>query len=197
MQKISFFIVATTSVLILSITGCSSMLPVAKSNRYSPWESFEQAKAAFDKITPFQTTVNDLSAIGYDPYKTPNIKIHNYLDIIERFMPNATITKDDLDNGLRACIEATDACLAYEVELHKLQSKRYGSVFLDLFRFKRKAHKTGWRFSALVVIMDDIVVYKIWEGTPKLDEDEYKKNPLGILQDPADVATDAAVIGTF
>lgn len=59
----------------LLLSGCASMLPVSKTNVESTWESFDQAKAAFDKIHPHQTTRADLAALSFDPFKTPNIEI--------------------------------------------------------------------------------------------------------------------------
>ena len=177
--------------------GCGAMLPVSKSNVESTWETFEQAKAAFDKIIPHQTNRADLTALHFDPFQTPNIEILTYLDILQHFMPNSSIKIEEMDKGVQECIRAGERCQAYEIKLRKLHAERYGNVFLDLFRFKRQTHQTGWYFTALVVMVDDVVVYKLWSGKPQIDEDLYRKNPLGPLQEPADVATDAAVIGTF
>ncbi|MGV1100203.1 hypothetical protein ACUUL3_12460 [Thiovibrio sp. JS02] len=182
---------------LLVIPGCSGMLPVAKSTDNSQWDTFDQVKSSFDRITPFETTLDELQALGFDPYRTPNMQILNYLAIIEKFMPNTNITKQDLDNGLRGCIDAKTACIAYELKLQKIKSKRQGNVLLDMLRFKREAHQTGWRFSALIVMVDDVVVYKLWDGTPLIDGEVYKKNPLGPLQEPAEIATDAALVGTL
>jgi hypothetical protein len=182
---------------IFSISGCSALLPEARSHVESPWESFEYAKKSFDAIKPYTTTTSDLTTLGFTPFVTPNIKILSYLDIINRFMPNASITKEDIDKELLQCIGAKDTCHAYEISLHKVKSKRYGNVFLDLFRFKRKSHKLGWNFWALIVLKHDLVVYKIWSGQPKVDEYQYMKNPLGPFQEPAGLAKDAAVINTL
>lgn len=173
------------------------MLPEYRSTVESPWETFEQAKESFDKISPYNTTTGELANLGFAPFVTPNVKILSYLDIIDRFMPNASITKADIDKGILQCIEAKDTCQAYEIKLHKLRDERYGNVFLDLFRFKRKSHKYGWNFWALIVIRNEVVLYKIWGGQPKVDEYFYRKNPLGPLQEPAGLATDAAVWGTL
>jgi hypothetical protein len=181
----------------LLLSGCAAMLPVSKTNVESTWESFDQAKTAFDKILPQQTTRADLAALNFDPFKTPNIEILTYLDIVQHFMPNASIRIEDMDKGVQECIRAGERCQAYEIKLKKIRSERYGSVFLDLFRFKRQTHQTGWHFTALVVMVDEVVVYKLWSGKPQIDEDLYRKNPLGPLQEPADLATDAAVVGTF
>ncbi|HSR36818.1 MAG TPA: hypothetical protein VLL73_06510 [Desulfurivibrionaceae bacterium] len=196
MPRILVF-VAGLSFACLSLAGCSTMLPVSKTNVESSWETFEEAKAAFDKIIPYQTTRADLAALHFDPFKTPNIEILTYLDILKHFMSNASIKLEDMDLGVQECIGAGERCQAYEIKLRKIRSERYGSVFLDLFRFKRQTHQTGWYFTALVVMVDDVVVYKLWSGKPQIDEDLYRKNPLGPLQEPADVATDAAILGTF
>ncbi|HIJ78406.1 MAG: hypothetical protein OEY01_04305 [Desulfobulbaceae bacterium] len=182
---------------LFAFSGCSGLLPVAKTTAQSQWDTFGQLKSSYDQIIPFATTSEELNKLGFDPYKTPNIEILNYLSIIEKFMPNSSITKNDLDVGLKGCVEAKNACLAYELKLQKVKSKRHGNVVLDLLRFKRLSQQTGWRFSALIVLVDDLVVYKIWDGKPLIDEEIYKKNPLGPLQEPAEIATDAALVGTF
>jgi len=181
--------------LALNLTsGCSGLLPVAKTTDESRWESFDQVKASFDLIIPMETTKADLQKLGFDPYQTPNIQILNYLAIIDKFMPNTNITMADLPPGLRGCVEAKDSCLAYELKVQSIKSQRQGNVFLDLLRFKRQ---TGWHFSAFIVLVDDVVVYKLWDGKPRIEGEVYRKNPLGPFQEPADIATDAAVIGTF
>jgi hypothetical protein len=173
------------------------MLPVAKSTDEFRWESFDQIKASFDQITPLETTKADLRKLGFDPHQTANMQILNYLAIIQKFMPNTNITMADLPPGLRGCVEAKDSCVAYELKIQNLKSQRHGNLFLDLLRFKRQAHQSGWRFSAFIVLVNDLVVYKIWDGQPRIEGEIYKKNPLGPLQDPADLAEDAAVVGTF
>lgn len=189
--------IATLLTVSLVLGGCSAMLPVGRTTVESTWETFDQAKAAFDRIIPYQTSRADLAALNFDPFKTPNIEILTYIDIVQHFMPNTSIRIEEMDKGVQECIRAGERCQAYEIKLRKLHSERYGSVFLDLFRFKRQTHQTGWYFTALVVMVDEVVVYKLWSGKPQIDEDLYRKNPLGPLQEPADVATDAAIIGTF
>lgn len=185
------------SLVLCLAPGCGSMLPMAKTTDESRWESFEQVKASFDLITPFTSTKTDLQKLGFDPYQTSNIQILNYLAIIQKFMPNTNITMADLPPGLQGCIEAKDSCVAYELKAQNIRSQRQGNVFLDLLRFKRQAHQTGWRFYAFIVLVDDLVVYKIWDGQPRIEGEVYKKNPLGPLQEPVDIVTDPAVISTF
>ena len=42
---------------------------------------------------------------------------------------------------------------------------------------------TIWRFTALIVIEDDVLQYKIWSGTPKIAEQKVETKPLGPLQE--------------
>ncbi|MFA6499854.1 MAG: hypothetical protein WCV64_11060 [Desulfurivibrionaceae bacterium] len=177
--------------------GCSGMLPKTKTTDDSRWESFDQVKASFNLIIPFTTTKTDLQKLGFDPYQTSNIQILNYLTIIDKFMPNTNITLADLPPGLKGCVEATDSCIAYELKLQNIESQRQGNLFLDLLRFKRLTHQTGWRFSAFIVLVDDLVVYKLWDGQPRIEGEVYKKNPLGPLQEPVDIVTDTSVINIF
>lgn len=184
--------------LLLCLTsGCSGLLPVAKNTGESRWDRFDQAKASFDLITPTKTTGKDLQQLGFDPYQTANVQIHNYLAIIAKFMPNINITIDDLPPVLRGCIEAKDSCVAYEMKIENLKSQRHGNLFLDLFRFKRETTLTGWRFSAFIVMVNDLVVYTLWDGQPRIEGEMYKKNPLGPLQDPAELSKDLSVLGAL
>lgn len=181
----SVFLSVTMILLILmTSSGCSGgLLPSVKQTTKSPWQSFEEAKIAFDKIVPSQTTSQDLKRLGFDPFATPNVKLVTYLELTEKFLPNQSIRIEDLDPGVQACLRARETCQGYEVSPKVLNSNRYGNVFLDLFNFRRKQITTGWNFTALIVLKDDLVVHKIWGGEPNVSEFEDKKNPLGPLQD--------------
>lgn len=181
----SEFLSVTIIILILvTHSGCSgALLPSVKQTTKSPWQNFEEAKIAFDKIIPSQTTSQDLKRLGFDPFATPNVKLVTYLELTERFLPNQSIRLEDLDLGVQACLRARETCQGYEVSPKFLSSKRYGNVLLDLFNFRRKQITTGWNFTALIVLKDDLVVHKIWGGEPNVSEFEDKKNPLGPLQD--------------
>ena len=57
-----------------------------------------------------KTTVEDLKELGFDPFENPNIRVLNYLEITQRFIPNASIRLVDLHPAIRACLEAKTAC---------------------------------------------------------------------------------------
>lgn len=168
------------------LPGCSttSLLPNQKEIIVTPWNTFDEAAEAFNGITPYQTRKNDLQELGFTPQVTSNIKILNYLDIMERFMPNQSITKKDLAQGLQDCLADQEQCTAYEITIRKFDSQRHGNIFLDLFNFRRKTNINGWDFNALIVMKDGLVVYKLSSGAPMIEEFRDSKNPLGPLQSP-------------
>lgn len=168
---------------LMALSGCGSSLPKGEAKTQSPWQTFDEAKAAYDSIELQETTTDDLQELGFDPYSTPNVKILSYLDIIEVFSPNDSVKPADLPPSVLACIKAREQCLAYQATPSVSSSVRVGNVFLDLLKFKRERIRTGWSFNALVVINQGVVVYKIWSGVPSIDEMESHKNPLGPIQD--------------
>lgn len=159
------------------------MLPTDQRRARTPWKDFTEAQAAYDRIVPHKTSVADLREMGFDPAKTPNIRILTYLDLINRFIPNASISMNDLQPDVRACIESKDCCHAYEMVIDVTNNKRYGNVCLDMFGFVKKTHTTGWRFQALIIVKDDMVAYKIRSGEPHVDRHEKKVKPFGPFQE--------------
>ncbi len=58
-----------------------------------------------------------------------------------------------------------------------------GPYLADLVKFKRRTETTGWRFNALILLANDMVVYRAWGGQPFLNQVDVEINPLGPLQD--------------
>ena len=173
--------------------GCKNLFSHNESITVSHWKSYNEVNAAFGKIAPYHTTVEDLRTLGFHPKASPNVKILTYVDIVQTFLPNAAIHKEDLPDAVRACIEAKENSRAYLVELHDTRDKRHGNLFLDIFGFKRLTHVSGWEFKGLILIKDDLVVYKLSSGEPQVSRDENKVKPLGPLQEldinPSSAAT--------
>jgi len=168
----------------LFLCGCSSSayLPSAKETVRSPWGSFNEVKAAFDQIQPYQTDIAQLGNLGFTPESSPNIRILNHLDIMQRFLTNQSISLRDLDEGLQDCLAAKHICQAYEILIRQIDEERYGNVLLDLLNFRRKTSISGWEFKALVVLKGDLTVYTMYGGKPTINESRDQKNPFGPLQ---------------
>ena len=191
----AFAMCSLFAALVLMNTGCKSLFSSSSQKARTPWQNFEEAEIAFDKVIPHKTTVGELKHLGFDPNSTPNIKILTYLDLIQRFIPNASITISDLQPDVRACIESKDCCHAYELDIEITDNKRFGNLALDVFGFSRKTKTTGWRYKALVIVKDDVVAYKIRSGEPNVDRVDQKKKPLGPLQELDNLVL--KVIGAF
>ncbi len=164
------------------IAGCSALLPRSEAITDSPWQSFEEAQRAFEQIVPHKTTVADLKLMKLDPASNPNITILNYSDVLRRFIPSPSIDASSLDAGVQECVRAATRCQGYEIDHRVLRRNRYGNFWADIFNFKRKVDVVGWRFNAVVLITDDVVVYKLTGGQPAIHEHEESDTPLGPLQ---------------
>jgi len=171
--------------LVLLVASCSGALPKSEDKIKSPWRTFDEAFAAYEKIIINESTTADLSKLGFDPYLTANVKILSYLDLLVKFMPTNSIQMEQLPISVQSCLAKQKGCKAYEAHPGTVKRKRVGNAFLDLLSFKRRTIETGWRFNALIVIDDDVAVYKIWSGIPSVNSERFRKNPLGPLQGSA------------
>ena len=166
------------------LSGCSTaaLLPSAKDTVLSPWDCYAAVASAFERIVCYQTDSYALRNLKFSPDVTPNIQLLTHIDLLQRFLPNQSISLHDLDEGLRDCLAAQEDCHGYEICLRNIDSERYGNILLDLFNFRRQTKISGWEFRAIIVLKRNLVVYKISGGKPNIDEDQDRKNPLGPLQ---------------
>lgn len=74
------------------------------------------------------------------------------------------------------------ACRGFEIDQRVVKRDRYGSFWMDFLGFKRKVDVTGWHFRGMVLIKDQLVVYKLVGGQPMIHELEHSTNPLGPFQ---------------
>jgi hypothetical protein len=110
------------------------------------------------------------------------VSILSYSDVVQRFAVGSTIRPEELDPGIRQCLTAGKACTGYSIVLKRTSRKRIGNFWLDSLNFRRETDVTGWSFNALVLFVDDLVVYTLHGGQPRVHEKEMVRNPLGPLQ---------------
>ncbi len=164
------------------LSACSNLLPKASTDAVY-FQSFEQARQAVEAIVPGQTRVEDLRFLHLDTQQQPNTQILSYADILRRVFGGGVLSMNDLAPGIVRCIEAHDACRGLEFYISSIHKDRIGSFFLDFINFKRQTVTSGWRFNALVLSVDEVVVYRSWGGQPEVNEVQRQKNPLGPLQE--------------
>lgn len=172
----------------LGLAGCAALLPRGTVEVKGVWHSFDDARASFDKIVPYQTRVKDLEAIGIVPRVTPNITVLNYSDVLQRFVPSPVIDPNELDDPVRDCITAKTACSGYEIDQQFVKRERVGNFWADFFGFKRETDVLGWRFKGMVLIKGDVIIYKLVSGEPIISEKELNRNPLGPFQGAGEAA---------
>ncbi len=164
------------------LTGCQSLLPNTSTKTEVPWERFEDARAVIERIVPYQTRRENLAAEGLDPYRNPAVTLLTYTDIVQRFAVGAAVTPQELDRGIRECLSAGKRCVGYAIAARRTQRERIGNFWLDSLNFVREVDVTGWTFNALIILVDDQVVYTVYGGQPRIHEHEVVRNPLGPLQ---------------
>jgi hypothetical protein len=164
--------------------GCESALPHTRTVTDSPWEHFNEAQAAFDSIEVGKTTATDLEELGFHPYRGENVAIIDYMDIYRTFLPNASTRMEDQPEGVQACIEARSGCEGWRTTVLREFDREYGGFWSNFFAFRTKTEVTGWIFDSLLVLVDDEVVYKLWEGNPAITKRSDRVRPLGPFQDP-------------
>jgi hypothetical protein len=167
---------------VMLLGGCSTMLPQSHTESTS-FTSFEEVRAAFERLEPMKSNKRTLQANGFNPSDHPNTKLLTHSDVVRWFVPSALLQRDDLDPGILACLQARDDCHGLEFDAAKISRVRTGSFITDFANFHRRTETTGWRFHGLILFVNDLVVYRSWGGQPRVNEVEIVKNPLGPLQD--------------
>jgi hypothetical protein len=177
--KIMRQIACLTSIL---LSACSAILPEGETRVGTGWRDFEHAREAFETIQSYRSGRLDVHTMGLDPFKNTSVAILSYSDILQRFGTGNGLLPDQLERGVRECMEGGRRCSGYQVSVREVKSRRVGNAWLDLFNFKRQTDSDGWSFNGLIVFVDDQVVLTLHGGQPKIHESTIQKNPLGPLQ---------------
>jgi hypothetical protein len=156
------------------------VLPSTKTESKSKWTSYDEAHKVYSSVQLNATTKKDLKQMGFTPEGNSNVRILNYVDVGNLF--GSAFRYEDLPEGVRTCVSSQDACNAYVVLVRRVSNKRNGNVAADLFGFKKHTDITGWEFQATLVLVNDLVVYKLWNGTPEIASSESQSTPLGPMQ---------------
>ena len=165
-----------------SLLGCSSLLPNESKTTQTRWTTYEQAETEFSGIHPGETTLKQLKALGLDPATTPNVEVLSHADLLRRLEAVAAFDTAALDPAIKGCVAARQKCYAYHLQQTLMKRDRVGNFWLDMLNFKKITDVTGWQFDALVIISNELVVYKTWSGKPNIHEVEQERHPLGPLQ---------------
>lgn len=172
---------AAAAILALA-AGCQALLPDAASRTDIAWQSYDEARKAIERIQPYESTRADLTAMGLDPGSNAAMTILGYSEILQRFAAGSALRPEDYERGIRDCLSAGKRCVGYALQTRKVRRDRVGNFWLDSLNFHRETHVTGWSFNALLLLVDEQVVYTLYGGQPRIREVERVRNPLGPLQ---------------
>lgn len=179
--RIAAILGAIAAVLLLA--GCSGgggVLPTTNNATQSTWAAYTDAKKSYDLIAVGTTTEEDVHKLGFNPTTIPNVKLINYVDVVNIF--GSSFRMDDLPVGIRACVAAREECKGYAVLVREITSERDGNIPADLLGFQKNVKTTGWEFNATIVMVNGKVVYKLWNGTPDIQSHTHEFTPLGPMQ---------------
>lgn len=177
---------AVAALAAAALAGCVALLPKSHGGTQETWQDFDEAKAAIDKIIPYESRRAELTQANIDPYRNPAVTLLSYSDVVQRFA-GPTLKPEDLDRGVRECLNAGKACTGYAILAKRTIRNRIGNFWLDTFNFRREVDVIGWSFNALILFVDDVVVYTLYGGQPRIHEQEVTRNPLGPLQGWGDI----------
>ncbi len=173
---------AAVPALALALVGCGSLLPRGSQDTPAGFTSFKQAEVAVQRVVGLKTRTEELKALGFDPVAGTNVTLIPYPDIVTRLAPNPGIPLEQLDPGIRQCIEAQSACRGYVFHFERQDRRRRGGFWLDFLNLRRTTYITGWWFDTLIVVSDSTVLFRNYGGQASTDRVEKQVNPLGPLQ---------------
>ncbi len=168
----------------LGLGACTAhILPQKHELAITSFKTFDQTRSGYDKVVVNQTTIADLKALGFDPDRSANIQQVTYLDIVQAFLPRQDMPFSTVPTSVQTCVAAQNRCIGYLVAPKVSDTARTGSIFLDFFNFRRRSETKGWQASTIFVLLDGVVVYKLWSGEPNIHTITTTVNPLGPAQD--------------
>ena len=165
-----------------ALGACTSLLPRGSSDAGTGFASFEEARVAADRIVPLKTRLQALGDLGFDIGRGQNVTLISYPEIVVRLTPHPGVPINLLDAGIRQCIDIQMACRGYVFRFEREDRKREGGFWLDFFNVDRTTRLTGWRFEALIVVSDDMVLFRNFSGQARIERIERQRNPLGPFQ---------------
>ena len=169
--------------MILLSTGCKGLLPKRTTVTHNHWAEYTQVEDIGKSIRAGQT-LDQLRARGIDVHETANVEHLTHLDVAKKFgliggKKDAALKTPD---GVQRMLDAAEKGRGYELTVENTISVREGSFWKDFLNFKRITRETGWRYSILIITVDDQVEYVLHKGNPNINRVTTERNPLGPFQ---------------
>jgi len=156
----------------------------------SKFASYAEAGATLEALTPEISRRASAHALGFNPTRDAGVTILTYADVLQRFPVAAIQTSTDV-TGIKRCVEAGTRRTGYLIDQSFTRRDRVGNFWADSFRFKQVTEITGWHLHAILLFVEDVLVFRQVGGRPRISQVEINRNPLGPLQSWGDVAAGA------
>jgi hypothetical protein len=173
-------IVALLVTLTLVAPGCASLRDSGKVEN-ARFRSFEDARDAFLEIVAGQTTAEDLRSLRIDPADA-GVRVLAYANAGRFFVLHKRLPLTGQADAVQQCIQVGRRCRIWRVSQGRERRKRLVNIIVDVLRFRRWNHVTGWQFEGAVFLVDDVATYTVWGGIPRISEFKDDVRPLGLLQ---------------
>lgn len=176
-------------VALLILSGCASinnkLLPSKTTTTTHLCKSYTDAKAIYDSLEPYKTTLADLEKTCFNPQQ-PNITILSPRQIQQMFLSSPAVRREDVPVGIQDCLQEFTSCSGVDSSLKDVSDKATGNVITRAFRFRRDNLATGPDISFQFFFKGKIMVYKDYFGTPDVNRVSRERNPLGPVQEFGD-----------
>jgi hypothetical protein len=187
MNRIYLVLVGAGALVLVFLSGCATTSLMDNSSDVSSggadWKSYADAKVFFDKIEVGKTHDKDLASLGLDLDIAKNLRTLATPTFVALFSDSSFANYDRLPPAVQKCLKYEEHCVGYKIHKDSVQKSGTGSLALRVLKFKEENIIRGFEVKILLLIHNDIVVYKDIEGTPNGTERyEIKKRPLGPLE---------------
>ncbi|MBF0178320.1 MAG: hypothetical protein HQL63_15970 [Magnetococcales bacterium] len=127
-----------------------------------------QLRMAFDKIVPHQTSTEDLKTLGFDPATSANIRVLNWMEVAQYFHVDLKnhAGQEMADPGIRYCIHSKKYCHGYLISIADDKQSHAGRPLSNSANAERQSDSAGINHMASILIKNDLVIFKKWDGLP-------------------------------
>lgn len=175
---------ALFAVAILFMTGCSAMLPSETHKPMLPWKSFDETASAYERVIEGGATLAELQKMGFALNKVSRAKEWNEITTRNFLLgPNQNTKIEDLPQGAQNCLLAEGGCRAWEFPILETSKQGVGNFLKEKLGWESVRKVLGWGHPAIFFyrIKDEVVVYKLRDPLPLINDTEVKKDPTGPL----------------
>lgn len=145
------------AVLAVQMAGCANLLPPMNGELRTPLADFDRANRGFDQLVPYASTLQALRKLGFGSAHLANLQVLNQAQVAQATLPSPLQDGATVPQGIVDCMRA-----GYAMDASSMEHRRAGKLVLSLRNFRRDTVTTGWKFAALIGVINETVVYKQW-----------------------------------